>query len=42
MPSQSAGERTSYSTGRVESSESVSSAAERSRPNSVHRPQSGR
>ena len=42
MPSQSAGDRTSYSTGRVLASESVSNAAERSSPNSVHRSQSGR
>ncbi len=42
MPSQSAGERTSYSTGRVLASESVSNAAERSSPNSVQRSQSGR
>ena len=42
MPSQSAGDRTSYSTGRVLASESVSNAAERSSPNSVQRSQSGR
>ena len=42
MPSQSDGDRTGYSTGRVLASESVSKAAERSNPNSVQRSQSGR
>ena len=42
MPSQSCGERTANSTGRVLASESVSNAAERSRPNGVQRSQSGR
>ena len=42
IPSQSCGERTGYSTERVLANESVSNAAERSRPNSVQRPQSGR
>ena len=42
MPSASAGERTSNSIERVDSSESTSKAAERSRPNVVQRSQSGR
>ena len=42
MPSQSDGDRTGYSTGRVLASESVSKAAERSSPKSVQRSQSGR
>ena len=42
MPSASAGERTSNSTVRVLSSESISKAPLRSTPNEVHRSQSGR
>ena len=42
MPSQSAGDRTSYSTGRVDDSESISNAALRSSPKNVQRSHSGR
>ena len=42
MPSQSDGDSTGYSTARVDASESVSNAAERSRPKTVQRSQSGR